>query len=105
MRYGRPMTHAEPPRNTAPWLVLALGSVLLTGFFLATILPQEFYPSDQWSSYPAERTVGEAVPVMQMVREEVSMGEEAVLVEPFGTFQGQWNIWEYIGDLLWSFLA
>lgn len=100
MRYGRPMTYVDPPKTTAPWLVLALGSVLLVGFFLAAILPIEPHTSDQLTAYPEE-----AVPVMQMVREEVSVGEEAVLVEPFGTFQGQWNIWEYIGDLLWSFLA
>lgn len=100
MRYGRPMTYVDPPKTTAPWLVLALGSVLLVGFFLAAILPPE-----QTISQPPTSMIEEAVPVMQMVREEVSVGEEAVLVEPFGTFQGQWNIWEYIGDLLWSFLA
>lgn len=95
MRYGRPTSHTAPPKTTAPWLVLALGTALLTGFFLATVLPPE----------QASPTTVEAVPVMQLVREQVAAGEEPVLVEPFGTFQGQWNLWEYIGDLLWSLLA
>lgn len=95
MRYGRPTTHTDPPPNTAPWLVLALGTALLAGFFFAAVLPPD----------KAAPTTVDAVPVMQLVREEVSVVEEPVLVEPFGTFQGQWNLWEYIGDLLWSFLA
>lgn len=88
--YGRPRRHTGQTEQTAH-KVLLLGCAMLLGFFLCTLHTQE-------PEYGAE-----AVAVMQ-VQEMVAVPETDASVEPFGYLDGEWNFWEYIGDLLWSFL-
>lgn len=96
MRYGRPekKLRTEP---YGPWQVLALGSAMLVGFFLLTL----------WQADTLDTTADpvDAVAVMA-IQDVVQRPEEtATVAEPFGYYEGQWNFWEYLGDLFISFLA
>lgn len=108
MRYGRPTNvpqkmytndpvsqfSSENDRR-APWQMLPLGSAMLIGFFFFTL----------WQAKPLDATLPtDALPVMAMQEVQYPI-ETTTVAEPFGYYDGQWNLWEYIGDLFLSFLA
>ena len=86
--------------------VLALGGAIIAGFFLLMTVPGEH------DTNPADGIPEGAVAVMSTAvgeREMVVPPEEnrgeAAGAEPFGYMDGEWNLWEYIGDLMWSLLS
>ena len=86
--------------------VLALGGAMITGFFLLMTVPGEK------ETTPAGGIPEGAVAVMSTAVTEREMltlpeekREEAAGTEPFGYMDGEWNLWEYIGDLMWSLLS
>lgn len=115
--YGRPAAENNPKSpspqilHTAAGRILALGCAMIAGFFLTTILPAE---EVEKTAFPERKMPAEGVTaVMQMTVPEremlaVQTGEENTAgtgAEPFGYLDGTWNLWEYIGDLMWSLLS
>ncbi len=103
--YGRPKTTKKPEKNTtyrAAGLVLGLGCVMVTAFFLHTILPQKTE-----TSLPADAIAVMSTAVTDEPRETVTTPAERYHTgaEPFGYMDGEWNLWEYIGDLMVSLLS
>ena len=79
---------------------------MIAGFFLLMAVPQE-----QETAITSRGPEG-AVAVMSSAvceREAVVLPwethEEAAGAEPFGYMDGEWNLWEYIGDLMWALLS
>lgn len=81
---------------------------MIAGFFLLMTVPQEN------ETYTAGGVPEGAVAVMSTAvhdRETLAMPETAgedsagTGAEPFGYMDGEWNLWEYIGDLMWSLLS
>ena len=86
--------------------VLALGGAMIAGFFLLMTVPGEK------ETTPADGIPEGAVAVMSTTvteREMLTLPEEnrgeTAGAEPFGYMDGEWNLWEYIGDLMWSLLS
>lgn len=104
MRYGRPanILPQTPPTQTshedlhAPWQVLILGLAMLVGFFHLTLWQAKAYEP---ATIPNDTL---AVIAMQNVQRPE---ETTAVAEPFGYYDGAWNLWEYLGDLLLSLLA
>ncbi|MBQ8641512.1 MAG: hypothetical protein IJ480_04780 [Clostridia bacterium] len=114
--YGRPKTEragkTEPEENhalhAAAGRILALGCAMIAGFFIALTNTggMEFLPAKE-NTLPEE-----AVAVMSTAvsdRETLAEGGQNktsdTAAEPFGYLDGEWNLWEYIGDLMWSLLS
>ena len=96
----------ETVHGAAEW-ILAVGTAMIVGFFfmMTVKLPIE---SQQFS----EETVAVMSTAVAEEREELRSldGNPAeysagVGVEPFGYLDGEWNLWEYLGDLVWSLLS
>lgn len=98
MRYGRPKPILEQNQtDAAPWQVLVLGSAMLVCFFAFSIRNTDI-------SKTSDTQPMDALPVMAM-QDVQRPPETAAVAEPFGYYEGQWNLWEYLGDLFVSFLA
>ncbi len=98
MRYGRPKPVLEPQKpEPGPWQVLVLGSAMLVCFFVFSIWHGD-------TMQKSDTQPMDAVPVLAM-QDVQRPTETAVVAEPFGYYDGEWNLWEYLGDLFVSFLA
>ncbi len=112
--YGRPKGTTDPTPETpgsqasrSAGVVLVLGCAMLAGFFLHMLIP-ELIP--QVSSVPAGYTaVMSIVPVEETAPEQVAASDREegyhTGAEPFGYMDGEWSLWEYIGDLMVSLLS
>lgn len=99
MRYGRPKPVLEQNKTeAAPWQVLVLGSVMLVCFFVFSV-----WDTDSPKTSDAQPADAIAVIAMQDVQRPTETA--TIAAEPFGYYDGEWNLWEYLGDLLVSFLA
>lgn len=120
--YGRPKTgrpgtasphteiHPGETQHTAArqaaGRVLALGGAMIAGFFLLMTAPQEQeITSTDGIPEGAVAVMSTAVNGQEMVTLSENSREEAAGAEPFGYMDGEWNLWEYIGDLMWSLLS
>lgn len=101
-----PSVSASPAVQKAAGRVLALGGAMIAGFFLLMTVPQE--------ETVQNRIPEGAAAVMSTAvteREELAIPAETNTpsagtgAEPFGYMDGEWNLWEYIGDLMWSLLS
>jgi len=117
MHFGRPVQKNEKEaRETsersengylhgAAGRVLALGAAMVAGFFVAVTAewPESPMPAEAVAVFSTAVT-GEQEEVRAPVAGEA--GEAAGTgSEPFGYLDGEWNVWEYIGDLVWSLLS
>ena len=110
------MTHYGRPKKTIPGSqalqnaqkaagqVLALGGAMIAGFFLLMTVPEE---TTATGSIPegAVAVMSTAVYEKEVLTAPAETGNEAAGAEPFGYMDGEWNLWEYIGDLMWSLLS
>ena len=119
--YGRPKTgrsgrippHTEPCQpeirqtaiQQAAGRVLALGGAMMIGFFLLMTVPQEQETVPEGIPEGAVAAMSMAVTEKEAVILPSQSHEEAAGAEPFGYMDGEWNLWEYIGDLMWSLLS
>lgn len=111
--YGRPRNGTSgtesPPAQTvqkAAGRVLALGGAMIAGFFLLMTVPGEKEVSGT-AGIPegAVAVMSTAVAERESLAVPEETREEAAGAEPFGYMNGEWNLWEYIGDLMWSLLS
>ncbi len=114
--YGRPTRNENPSTaqktpasqgSRSAGMVLVLGCAMLTGFFLHALAPE---PQPQQSTVPAGYTAVMSTTSMEAVTPEqvVAAGKEERYhtgAEPFGYMDGEWSLWEYIGDLMVSLLS
>ena len=86
--------------------ILALGGAMIAGFFLLMTVPQSRETADT-GGVPegAVAVMSTAVAGQERVTLPENSREEAAGAEPFGYMDGEWNLWEYIGDLMWSLLS
>lgn len=70
-----------------------IGTVLILGVLIC--LGTMFTFSEKEQKY---------VPVSSMVDEELSAENENTTADPFGYFNGKWNLWEYLGDIFSSMI-
>lgn len=119
-RYGRPGDGKKPAQSyenhdvhTAAGRVLALGCAMLAGFLITVTVPwhtgggEDIFTERE---IPAEGVVAvmstavqEKESLERPEREENNTAD--TVTEPFGYLDGEWNLWEYIGDLMWSLLS
>ena len=120
IRYGRPGNGKKPMQSygnhdihTAAGRILALGCAMLAGFLITMTVPWHTGSGEgvfMERELPAE---GIAAVMGTAVQERESLewperdgGSTADTgTEPFGYLDGEWNLWEYIGDLMWSLLS
>ncbi len=112
--YGRPQkipqSAKEPEKEVVKGAktVLILGAAMLTGFFLHVLLPeQDSMAYEMPAGYTAVMSTAWEQEGSEETREMVRTPEEShhTGVEPFGYLEGEWNLWEYIGDLMASLLS
>ncbi len=86
--------------------VLALGGAMIAGFFLLMTVPGE-HDTNPADGIPegAVAVMSTAVTEREMLTVPAEKHGEAAGAEPFGYMDGEWNLWEYIGDLVWSLLS
>ena len=79
---------------------------MIAGFFLLMTIPPEKQPSAaEGVPEGAVAVMSTAVGEREMVVPPEENRGEAAGAEPFGYMDGEWNLWEYIGDLMWSLLS
>ncbi len=106
--YGRPKSQhdstTDKTTGRSASLVLTLGCAMLCGFFLHTLVPDH---NPQQTAVPEGYTaVMTTVPLEETIPEQVTTPDrEDTGAEPFGYLDGEWNLWEYIGDLMVSLLS
>ena len=118
IHYGRPRTKEIPPVvlpepcmvRQAANRVLALGCAVIAGFLAVMCIPQSIGETE----IRENRQEGVAAVMSTAVTEReilTSAGTQTrentadTGAEPFGYLDGEWNLWEYIGDLMWSLLS
>jgi len=102
-RYGKPKRAVEEDtelfqsRQASKW-VLVLGSVMVAIFLGGTAAKSTLF-------VPDEGMEGEVIAVMStgiQEREPIQTGSDTAvdaIGEGFGILDGEWNLWEYLGDL------
>ncbi|MBR4961516.1 MAG: hypothetical protein IKY52_11520 [Clostridia bacterium] len=120
IRYGRPEDGTKPMQSygnhdahTAAGRILALGCGILAGFLITMTVPWHTGRGESAltdSGLPVEGVVAvmstavqERESLERPMRNENNTAD--VVTEPFGYLDGEWNLWEYIGDLMWSLLS
>ena len=117
--YGRPAgKESVPPAHRdvqkAADRVLALGCALLAAFLIVMTVPWRTVRAD--SAFPEGYMPTEGVTAVMNtvteIREDLTRPENVepydvsdTGAEPFGYLNGTWNLWEYIGDVMWSLLS
>ena len=120
IRYGRPGDGRKTIRacsscdaHTAAGRILALGGAVLAGFLITMTVP--WHIGGEGSAFRAGEIPTEGVMAVMStaaearedlgppVRERPDTADAGT--EPFGYLDGEWNLWEYIGDLMWSLLS
>lgn len=117
--YGRPAGKeteptAHPTVQQAADRILALGCALVAVFLIAMTVPWQTFGAN--SAFPEGHMPTEGITaVMSTVteeREDLTRPGNTELydvsdtgAEPFGYLNGTWNLWEYIGDVMWSLLS
>lgn len=116
--YGRPTAGENTPAenrdaHTAAGRILALGCALIAGFLISMTVPwqagstEEAFPDGKMPAEGVAAVMSTAVQEKENLArpengQEKSAGTGA---DPFGYLDGEWNLWEYIGDLMWSLLS
>ena len=113
--YGRPSGEKNTSgkgenhdAHTAAGRILALGCALLAGFLVSVTIPRQ--TEDAMENGIPSQGVAAVMSTAVGERENLTRPNETeektdAGAEPFGYLDGEWNLWEYIGDLMWSLLG
>lgn len=113
--YGRPPEEKSTPgktenhdAHTAAGRILALGCAVLAGFLVNATIPRppEEKPAEYLPGSCTAAVMSTAVGEREDLTRPAPAEEKADTgAEPFGYLDGEWNLWEYIGDLMWSLIG